>query len=64
MDFLSVLLAYATIQWVSDSLVYEKYEAYCQNLYWKPESEERMSEHGCDIYKTDREIARIKSGKY
>jgi len=44
--------------------VYEKYEAYCQNLYWKPESEERMSEHGCDIYKTDREIARIKSGKY
>lgn len=64
MDFLTILLAYATTQWVDESRVYEKHESYCQNLYWQVDAEVKMLEYGCDIYETGSEIARVRSGRY
>ena len=64
MDFISLLIAYASTQWIDENRVYEKHESYCQNLYWQPDAEQKMSEYGCDIYKTDREVVRVISGKY
>lgn len=39
-------------------------EAYCQNLYWQPDAQQKMLDYGCDIDAVSAEISRVKSGRY
>ena len=39
-------------------------DAFCENLYFQPESEQKMQEVGCDIQKTEQEILTVKTGIY
>jgi len=64
MDFLAILLVYASDSWVSSEIAHEKHEAYCQNLYWQPNAREKLEQFGCDIYDVEVEITRVQSGRY
>ncbi len=64
MDFLTLLALYATSHGISEDEMLLKHQNYCQNLYFQPNSIERMQEASCDIDAVWNEIARVKSGKY
>lgn len=64
MDFLSWLIAVALTHWFSESDVKVIHQNYCQNLYFQPDAEQKLTEYGCDIYEVSREVARVKSGRY
>jgi len=64
MDFLAILALYASSKNISyeDTLVYHR--NYCQNLYFQPNALQKLEAASCDIYETETEIARVKSGRY
>jgi hypothetical protein len=64
MDFLSSFIAVALTHWFSASDVEVIHKNYCENLYFQPDAEIKLSEYGCDIYEVSREVARVKSGRY
>ena len=65
MDFLSSLIAYASLHWsFSESEVKVIHSNYCQNLYFQPGAQEKLETYGCDIYEIEAEVTRVKSGRY
>ncbi len=64
MDFLVALALYASSHNISESEMNQKHFEYCQNLYWQPNTLEKMQAASCDIEKVSLEISRVKSGKY
>jgi hypothetical protein len=64
MDFLSWFIAVALTHGFTESEVEVIHENYCQNLYFKPEAEAKLTEYECNIYEVETEVARVKSGKY
>lgn len=64
MDFLSSLIAVALPYWFTEDQVAIIHQNYCQNLYFQPNAEEKLTEYGCNIYNVETEIARVKSWRY
>lgn len=64
MDFLSWLIAVAITHWFSQDEVILIHKNYCENLYFQPNSLEKMLQYECDIEAVDTEVARVKSGRY
>jgi hypothetical protein len=64
MDFLSSFIAVALTHWFSQSEVENIHQNYCQNLYFQPDAQEKLTEYGCNIYNVETEVAKIKSGRY
>jgi hypothetical protein len=64
MDFLSSFIAVALTYGFSESEVETIHKNYCENLYFQPNAEARLTEYECNIYTVETEIARVKSGKY
>jgi hypothetical protein len=64
MDFLSSLIALAIPYGFSADQVTTIHSNYCQNLYFRPDSLEKMLEYECNVWEIELEIARVKSGRY
>jgi len=64
MDFLSSLIAVALTHWFTADEVTTIHSNYCQNLYFQPDSFEKMMQYECDIYEIEAEVTRVKSGRY
>ena len=64
MDFLSSLIAVAITHWFTPEEVTTIHSNYCQNLYFQPDSLEKMQAYECNIQEIDSEVAKVRSGKY
>lgn len=64
MDFLASLIVFASSQGISEPDALKMHQNYCQNLYWQPNAQEKMTEAQCSIYETESEIVKVKSGRY
>lgn len=64
MDFLVALALYAQSHNISEAEMNSLHNDYCENLYWQPDAEEKMQRARCDIFQTEKEIARVQSWKY
>lgn len=64
MDFLSSLIAVALTYWFSADQVTMIHKNYCENLYFQPNSLEKMNAYECNIDEVEAEIARVRSWKY
>ncbi|MCD5374868.1 hypothetical protein LR010_00255 [Candidatus Gracilibacteria bacterium] len=64
MDFLSSLIAVAITHGFTESEVETIHQNYCENLYFQPNAQENLTEYGCNIYEVEKEVARVKSGRY
>jgi len=64
MDFLSSLIAVAVTHGFSEQEVTIIHKNYCENLYFQPNSLEKMLQYDCNIDEVEIEISRVKSGRY
>ena len=64
MDFLSSLIAIAIPHWFTAEQVTTIHKNYCENLYFQPESLEKLNTYECNVYEVEKQIALVKSGRY
>lgn len=64
MDFFVALALLASSNGISETQMYEKHAAYCENLYWHEDALIKMQEAHCDIEAVWIEISRVQSWKY
>ncbi len=64
MNFLTALLAYAISHDISRDEMQIRHINYCQNLYFQPNSEQKLLDASCDLAQTQYDIAYVKTGKY
>jgi len=57
-------MAVALTHWFTQEEVVTLHKNYCENLYFQPDSLKKMQAIECDIQATEKEIARVQSGRY
>ncbi|MDC0506128.1 hypothetical protein OAN96_00885 [Candidatus Gracilibacteria bacterium] len=55
-----------TLSMVSPDLIAYRAEndAYCQNLYWQQDAENKLEQAGCDIEVVTAQVFAVRSGSY
>lgn len=47
-----------------DTTSWDAHKAYCENIYFQPNAEEKLKEANCNLQEVEKEIYRVRSGKY